>query len=158
MAILEISVIGLSQTAEYAVRAVYYLAQQGTGKVSADAIARALAAPANYMSKTLHQLARAGIVEGTRGPTGGFRLAVPPEDLTVARVAEIFGGPPAIAVCLLGGRPCDSQNPCVAHERWTAVTDAVKAPLENTTIADLLAGSWRPRIEPPAVPRRASAS
>jgi Rrf2 family protein len=148
-------VIGLSQTAEYAVRAVYYLAQPGTGRVSADTIARALAAPANYMSKTLHQLARAGIVEGTRGPTGGFRLAVPPRELTVARVAEIFGAPAPIAVCLLGGRPCDARNPCAAHDRWTAVTDAVKAPLENTTIADLLEGSWVPRREAPTRHRAA---
>lgn len=130
--------IGLSQTAEYALRAVLYLARHENGRVSADTIASALGAPANYMSKTLHQLARAGIVDGARGPTGGFRLAIPAERLTVARVAETFGTAPTTTVCLLGDRLCNSRRPCAAHERWVEVTNAMRAPLENTTIADLL--------------------
>lgn len=132
--------IGLSQTAEYALRAVLYLAAQDE-RVSAEAIARALDAPANYMSKTLHQLARAGIVEGTRGRTGGFRLAMRPGKLTVARIAETFGSTPTRPVCLLGDRPCNSRRPCIAHERWTSVMDAMKEPLRTTTVADLLAES-----------------
>jgi Rrf2 family transcriptional regulator, iron-sulfur cluster assembly transcription factor len=142
--------IGLSQTAEYALRAVLYLARQEKGRVSADVIARALGAPANYMSKTLHQLAKAGVVDGARGPTGGFRLAIPPDRLTVARVAETFGAPATTAVCLLGDRLCNARNPCAAHERWVEVTNAMRAPLENTTIADLLEEST-PII---ALPRR----
>jgi Rrf2 family protein len=130
--------IGLSQTAEYALRAVLYLARRQDGRVSAETIAAALGAPANYMSKTLHQLARSGVVDGARGRTGGFRLAIPADRLTVARVAETFGTPPTTAVCLLGDRLCNSRRPCAAHERWTEVTSAMRAPLENTTIADLL--------------------
>jgi Rrf2 family protein len=131
----------LSQTAEYAMRAVLYLAQQGDARVSAVAISRALGAPANYMSKTLNLLAKAGVVDGARGPTGGFRLAIPASELTVARVADTFAAPRAHPVCLLGDRPCTASEPCAAHHRWTAVTQAASAPLANTTIADLLSGS-----------------
>jgi Rrf2 family protein len=128
----------LSQTAEYALRAVLYLARQAPARVPADRIAHALGAPANYMSKTLHQLAKTGIVEGARGPTGGFRLGVPSEELTVARVVSAFTVARVNPVCLLGDRPCSSKEPCEAHHRWTAVTQASAAPLAHTTIADLL--------------------
>lgn len=129
----------LSQTAEHALRAVLYLAQSDTPvPVPAAVIAAALGAPANYLSKTLHALARAGIVEGTRGPGGGFTLAVSCHELTVARIVGFFGDGGTSGVCLLGGRPCDHADPCEAHERWTAVLEASGAPLRNTTIADLL--------------------
>jgi Rrf2 family protein len=131
--------MALTQTSEYAVRAVLFLAQvEENGRVSAEAIATALGAPVNYMSKTLNQLAKAGIVAGARGPTGGFRLAVDPTRLTVARVTEVFTPVKQNPVCLLGNRPCTSKRPCAAHHRWTAVTQAMQAPLAETTIADLL--------------------
>jgi Rrf2 family transcriptional regulator, iron-sulfur cluster assembly transcription factor len=130
----------LSQTAEYAVRAALYLgAPDRYGRaVPAEAIATALGAPANYMSKTLHQLAKAGIVAGQRGPTGGFRLAVAPSRLTVARIVATFDSPALKPMCLLGDRPCDSRRPCDAHHQWTEMTQAMRAPLAATTIASLL--------------------
>jgi Rrf2 family transcriptional regulator, iron-sulfur cluster assembly transcription factor len=131
----------LSQTAEYALRATIYLARCADGRpVAAEAIAGALGAPANYMSKTLHMLAKAGIVAGVRGPNGGFRLVVAPTELTVARVVETFDEPAQKATCLLGDRECDAGDPCGAHFRWLGVRRAMHAPLSCTTIADLLGG------------------
>jgi Rrf2 family protein len=130
----------LSQTAEYAVRAALYLAggDRYGRAVPADVIAAALGAPANYMSKTLNQLAKAGIVEGLRGPTGGFRLALSPAQLTVARIVGTFDTAVSKPMCLLGDRLCDSRRPCEAHHLWTSMTEAMQAPLAQTTIADLL--------------------
>ena len=129
----------LSQTAEYAVRATLFLARRGPDRpVPAEAIAQALGAPANYMSKTLHLLAKAGIVRGTRGPAGGFRLAHPPETLSVARIVATFDAPRQNPICMLGDRPCNSRDPCAAHARWSAMTGAMRAPLLETTLADLL--------------------
>lgn len=131
----------LSQTAEHAMRAVLYLAQQGPGEsVAADAIADALGAPRNYLSKTLNALAKTGIVASMRGPAGGFRLMRDPERLTLDEVVRSFGEPRARSVCLLGGKPCHDDTPCEAHFRWKAVTDEVLAPLRETTVADLLGG------------------
>jgi Rrf2 family protein len=131
----------LSQTAEHALRAVLFLARVPDGRpVPADVIARALDAPANYLSKTLHLLAKAGVVEGVRGPSGGFRLVVPAAQLTVARVAEVFDDRESRRVCLLGGGTCDPAAPCDAHVKWLAVTQATREPLSTTTIADLLEG------------------
>jgi Rrf2 family transcriptional regulator, iron-sulfur cluster assembly transcription factor len=131
----------LSQTAGYALRATLFLARAAPRQtVTADTIARALGAPANYLSKTLHALAKTGIVEGVRGPSGGFRLMVPPSELTVARIIEAFDEPASHPVCIMGGRECDADQPCRVHTHWLAVTEAMRQPLRVTTLADLLAG------------------
>src|SRR5687768_8237493 len=118
----------LSQTSEHALRAVVYLARTPDRAVAAEQIARALAAPANYLSKTLHALARAGVVGGTRGPNGGFRLLVNPAELTVARIIEVFDGAAVNPMCVSGGRVCDPDNPCHAHVRWSNMLAAVREP------------------------------
>lgn len=129
----------LSQTAEYALRAAIFLARaQNRRPVTADTIARALGAPPNYMSKTLNALAKAGILTGLRGPTGGFMLVRDPEHLTIAEVVGTFDEPLQRPMCLLGGRPCNAEHPCQAHVRWVTVTSAMREPLSSTTVADLL--------------------
>jgi Rrf2 family protein len=131
----------LSQTSAHALRAVLYLAQQEAGEVvPADVIAEALGAPKNYLSKTLNGLAKRGVLESTRGRTGGFRLNVPAERLTLARVIEPYIEHRPREVCLLGGRPCDDRCPCSVHDRWKSVEAQVWTPLASTTVADLLSG------------------
>ncbi len=135
----------LSQTAEYALRAVLFLARQPEGaRVPADAIATALGAPRNYLSKTLGLLAREGLITGVRGPTGGFRLERSPEEVTLAEVVELFEEPVGTGrVCLEGGRACNGEAPCGAHARWTEVRRAARAPMEETVLADLLGSPKR---------------
>ena len=129
----------VSRTSQHALRAVLYLARRSNeGPVPVDTIADALGAPRNYLSKTLHLLAKHGVVDSVRGVHGGFSLAVAPERLPLARVVDLFDEPRTTGMCLLGGRPCDASAPCVAHRRWTAIADAARAPLATTTVADLL--------------------
>ncbi len=131
----------LSQTADYALRATLVLARRrGEGPVRVERIAAATGAPRNYLSKTLHALTKAGIVASTRGPAGGFTLAVAPDALTLARVIECFDGPRPQSRCLLGTGPCDATRPCAAHHRWSAITQTNRASLAATTVADLLSG------------------
>lgn len=128
-----------SATADYALRAMLVLARRhGTGPVRTEEIADATGAPRNYLSKTLHALVKAGVVTSARGPAGGFALAVCPEALTLARVIDCFDEPRPQTRCLLGTGPCHVARPCAAHQRWSAIAEAQRAPLTRTTIADLL--------------------
>lgn len=130
----------LSQTAEHALRAILYLAQQDDKvPVAADHVAEALGAPRNYLSKTLHELARQGILDSTPGRKGGFTLAVPAEELSVADIVEVFDAPRKNPICMLGGEPCNDKEPCAAHRHWKRVETESRAPLTGTTVADLLA-------------------
>jgi Rrf2 family iron-sulfur cluster assembly transcriptional regulator len=140
----------LSQTSEHAIRAVLFLAQQPRGEsVSADRVAAALGAPANYLGKTLQTLARRGLLASARGPAGGFRLLRAATEIALADiVAAVTEGPRPQAMCLLGNRPCRSAAPCAAHARWSGVQEDLWAPLHRTTIADLLGGSTKFDAEP----------
>jgi Rrf2 family transcriptional regulator, iron-sulfur cluster assembly transcription factor len=135
----------LNQTTEHAIRALLYLAQHATGPaVAADRIAAALGAPPNYLAKTLNTLAKQGLVTSSRGPAGGFRLRRTPGQISLAQVAEAFGESRPQSACLLGDRPCQASAPCVAHDRWELVCAQMRAPLQRTTLADLLAARSAP--------------
>lgn len=134
----------LSRTAEHALRAVIFLARQDEEHpTSADAVAEALGAPRNYLGKTLGSLVGKGIVSSSPGRNGGFRLAIPADELTVARILDAVNPPRVENMCLLGGRPCDSHCPCDAHKRWKAAMDLSRTPLESLTVADIIGGNSR---------------
>lgn len=132
----------LSATSDHAIRAILVLARlRGDRPIRADEVADAIGAPRNYLAKTLNTLAKRGIVTSTRGPLGGFHLATPPAELTLARIVDCFDEPRPQSKCLLGSSPCDPKNPCAAHACWAEITLARRAPLDRTTVADLLGAS-----------------
>ncbi len=132
----------LSQTAEYALRAVLYVAQHGTDRlVQVNEMAGALRIPRNYLSKIVHALVREGVLQSTRGKSGGFRLAVSPERLYVVQVVSSFGAVGEERHCLLGQAQCRDRTPCAAHARWKQVADRVAEFFRETTIAELLYGA-----------------
>jgi Rrf2 family protein len=128
----------LSQTAEYALRAVLALAAQPDGQpLGAARLAGVLGIPQNYLSKTLHQLARAGVLESNRGKLGGFRLARSAERITLLEIISPFDDVSDRRVCLLGRPVCSDHSACVAHARWKAVSERTATFFRETTVADL---------------------
>lgn len=131
----------ISKTSDHALRVALYLAQQEPEElVPAKRVAAALGAPANYLAKTMGALARAGLLKGMRGPTGGYRLARPAAEIAVADVIEAVEPPLERGACLLGDRPCTDREPCAAHALWTAMMERAWQALRVTSVADLLAG------------------
>ena len=129
----------LSQTGKYAVRAAIHLAQnEAEGPRRVAVIAAQLEIPRNYLSKILHQLARAGILESERGPRGGFRLTVPPEALTLAQIVESVDSGLLGQRCLLGRPECTDRDPCPAHGQWKRLAREIESFLTDTTLADLM--------------------
>lgn len=130
----------LSHTAEYALRAVLYIAQQDTaaGLVRNDSIAEALDVPRNYLSKILHTLTRSGLLVSSRGPTGGFRLGRDPDAIPLMQVVQPFDPMDGPRTCLLGRPRCSDRNPCPAHNRWKGISEQVTGFFRNTTLGDLL--------------------
>ncbi len=136
----------LSGTAEYALRAVVYLARENDlGKhVRANDLAEAVNVPRNYLSKILHELSRGGVLQSTRGKGGGFRLAVPPEELSLLHIVSLFDQIGEQRRCLLGRLECSDRDPCPVHGRWKATAEQIAAFFRDTTVADVIgAGSLR---------------
>jgi Rrf2 family protein len=139
----------LSRSGEYALLALLHLADRSDATpVRGGDIARALDAPANYLSKLLHQLARAGVLDSTRGPQGGFALAIPPEELSLAKALATIEADRLDARCLLRRAECRDDDPCAAHERWCSLSDRISRFLEETTLANLLQDEARARQYP----------
>lgn len=129
----------ISQTAEYALRAVLYLAAEKNGDpVPVETIADRLSMPRNYLSKTLHTLAKRGILTSARGPRGGFELAVPGSELSLFEVIEPFDDLERRGQCLLGRPECSDRTPCAAHHRWQALAQSVSGFFRETTVEDLV--------------------
>lgn len=129
----------LSQTAEYALRAALQLAQQPQGEpLRAAELASRLRLPANYLSKTLHGLARAGVLRSARGKGGGFQLARGASRIRLAEVIEPFDQLDGPRECLLGRPECSDRAPCSAHWRWQAARQEAVRFYRATSLADLL--------------------
>jgi len=129
----------LSSTAEYALRATLYIAREDGGKlVQVDRVAETLGVPRNYLSKILHALAKEGILDSTRGPQGGFRLALPADEVPLARIIEPFDPLTPRRWCVLGRSVCSDASPCPAHDRWKGISDSLHFFFRTTTVDDLL--------------------
>lgn len=127
----------LPRTAEYAVRAVLRVASGSPHPVRVSDIADAVDAPRNYLAKTLHVLARDGVLVATRGPGGGYRLATSPASLTLARIVAPFAAGDARR-CLLRPTACGAESACAVHDRWASAARAIDRFFCTTTVADLL--------------------
>lgn len=128
----------LPQTAEYAIRAVLYIAAQQPGAVApVSEVARGVSLPQNYLSKTLNQLVRTGVLKSTRGPKGGFSLALPVRSISLARILS-NNAQTSPARCLLGLGKCGEVPECAVHSRWKAIAALNREFFANTTIAHLL--------------------
>jgi Rrf2 family iron-sulfur cluster assembly transcriptional regulator len=129
----------LSNTGAYALRATLYLAaREGEGPVRVDEVAEALGVPRNYLSKILHALVKRGTLGSSRGPRGGFHLAVPPGSVTLLEVVEPFEALEARRSCILGRGECSDEDPCALHDLWKGVATDVAAFFRETVISDVV--------------------
>jgi Rrf2 family protein len=128
----------ISAKADYAVRAVAELAAaEGDKPVKAERVATAQGIPLNFLENILGELRHAGVVRSHRGAEGGFRLAKPPEEITVADVIRAVEGPLA---SVRGGPPEDAHYDGAASslpQVWIAVRVNLRRVMEQVTIADI---------------------
>lgn len=127
----------LSDTAEYALKAAIYLARREGEWVRVDELAAQTRVPRNYLSKTLHVMAREGVLRSARGPQGGFQLARPAADTTVLSVVALFEDVGLGRRCVLGRPTCSDVRPCPAHDRWKPVAERIRDFLRDTTLEAL---------------------
>jgi Rrf2 family protein len=126
----------ISQTAEYALRAIVYLADQGEPQTT-QRIAEATRVPAGYLSKVMQGLARGGLVHSQRGLHGGFTLLRAPEELTVWEVVDSVDPIQRIRSCPLGLKS-HGANLCPMHKRLDDAMAMVEAAFRNSTVRELL--------------------
>jgi Rrf2 family protein len=106
--------------------------------VCTNEIATALYVSENHLSKVLQRLVKAGLLNSSRGPTGGFTLARDAQEMTLLEVYEAVDGPMVQARCLFNRSICDGRS-CVLGGLIETVNREVREHLERTTLDHLKA-------------------
>lgn len=132
--------ITLTQSGDYAVRAVLMIARRGEARLlKSREIAEEMDIPGQYAPQVLALLVRVGILDATSGPAGGYRLRKPACDLSLLEVIRAVEGPLERERCVLAGGPCDWEAVCPLHPTWHEIEESVIRQLASTTFEQLAA-------------------
>lgn len=145
--------VRLTKQTDYALVLLARMARDGEPALwAAGDLAEATALPSPMVSKILKPLAKAGLLASQRGVKGGYRLARPPREITVAEVIETMEGPVSLTECTLSeGAQCEHLPHCPTAGNWRLINQAVEQALRGLTIADMSAPMRRlPDREPAA--------
>ena len=130
-----------SSRARYGLRAMIALAQDyQKGPMSLAEIAKSEDISLSYLEQLVTVLRRAGLVGGTRGSHGGYRLTADPASITAGQVVRALEGPIAPAECVseeAGAGYCRRETFCPSRQLWEQVRNSVARVLDTTTLADL---------------------
>jgi len=129
----------LSQTVEYALRAMVRLAQHPAEPQARHLLASTTQVPSDYLAKVMRQLARAGLVRAGRGPSGGFSLAKPGASISILDVVNAVDPIKRIETCPLGLETHRSTL-CPLHSRMDAATAEVECAFRSTVLTELIGG------------------
>ncbi len=138
----------ISQTVEYALRAVVTIAQHEGRPCTSRKIADITQVPSAYLSKLMQGLVRGGLVHSQRGLHGGFVLTKTPDELSIYDVVEIVDPIKRISECPLGIQ-AHGATLCPLHRRLDQAMEVTEQILRDTTISEMLAqpGSVTPLCE-----------
>lgn len=128
----------LSQTVEYALRAMVHLASEHGSPRTTSEIAAATRVPAAYLSKVLQSLTKAGLLRSQRGVGGGVTLARKPAELTILEVVNAVEPIKRIHTCPLG-LAAHGVRLCPLHRRVDNAVGLVEEAFRSTTLAEILA-------------------
>lgn len=128
----------ISQTVEYALRAVVHLASEAPAGRTTDQVANATRVPRAYLSKVLQSLRRAGLVHSQRGIGGGMTLTKSPADLTILEVVNAVEPIQRIHACPLD-LAAHGVHLCPLHRRLDNALALFEEAFEHTTLAEVLA-------------------
>jgi Rrf2 family protein len=132
-----------STKAEYGVRVMAHLAGTDASRpVSLGSIAEAEGLPLAYLEHLVQRLRRQGLVMSTRGAHGGYALARPAVEITMAEVVEALEGNLAPIECITPEGMCSretaGQAPCPTKLLWTRVQGSIVRTLKDMTLEDLI--------------------
>ena len=143
----------ISRLTDYGTVVLAHLAGADGAVTSAADVAAATGIALPTVSKLLKSLARAGLVISSRGATGGYRLALDPQEISAASVIDALEGPVSITECSASGSHCDFEDVCNVGSAWQRINVAIRRALDEVTLVDLQrANSPVPRFRFAGVP------
>ena len=132
----------ITRQADYAVRAVYYLAKMGPERRAATSqIAEVQQIPPSFLAKIVSQLSVAGLLQTSRGARGGVSLARAPEEITLLEVVEAIDGPILLNECVLNSSVCTFGEGCALRPTWCEAQADLVEHLKATDFKKIINGN-----------------
>jgi Rrf2 family protein len=128
----------INNRTEYALRALWQLAQSKEFFSTSEAIAQAQEIPGKFLPQILSDLSRAGLVRSVRGYGGGVRLSRVPDKIKLLDVIEAIQGTVFLYDCLKGPIDCQHEPDCRLMKIYKKAQDALKAEFNKVSLADLV--------------------
>ncbi len=139
--------VRVSAKADYAVRAALELAVAEEGPVKGEKLSEAQDIPLQFLEHILLEMKHSGLVRARRGAKGGYWLAKPADDITVAEVIRAVEGPIAHVQSMPPEEIVYSGNSEHLRDVWIAVRASLRSVLEQVTLAELVSGDLPPVVE-----------
>jgi FeS assembly SUF system regulator len=128
----------MSKLTDYGLVLLTHMAQAGSSAVhTAPELAESSRVPLPTASKILKELTKAGVVVSHRGRRGGYSLARPPDQISVAAVVEALEGPVALTECTAMDGTCSLEPVCVVKDRWGPISRAIQRTLQRLPLSAL---------------------
>lgn len=127
----------INNRTEYAIRALWQLAESKDFFSTSEAIAQAQEIPSKFLPQILSDLSRAGLVRSVRGYGGGVRLSRPPDKIKLLEILEAIQGTIFLYDCLKGPVDCQQEPDCRLMKVYKKAQDAMKNEFAKVTLADL---------------------
>lgn len=129
-----------TKATQYGLKALTFLAQHYEKEQywGVKRIAREIDAPEAFCSKVLQELSRRKILQSAKGPHGGFKLALAPQDVFLITIVEILEGQGLVKACALGFPQCSDAVPCPFHVHYAVIREELEELLRRLSVAQLL--------------------
>jgi Rrf2 family transcriptional regulator, iron-sulfur cluster assembly transcription factor len=124
----------LTRRGDYAVRLAIALARDADRQRTGAELATATSVPPAFLPQVIGDLVRAGLVANRRGRHGGYRLALPPEEISLLTVVEAVEGDGRRTTCVLRGGPCRRYDACDVHEAFFRAQEALFGTLASVSL------------------------
>lgn len=129
------NILKISEATTIGLHSMVYLALHQDKLVSVKEISKKFDVSENHLAKVMQRLAKAGLVDSTKGPSGGFRLAKNCDEITFLNIHEAIDGPLKTGCCLFGKQVCNSTD-CIMGDLLNSTSKKVKEYFEGKKLSD----------------------
>lgn len=128
-----------SKTCEYAIRAMIFIAQRTSNgsKIGFKEIAQGIDAPEHFIAKILQLLIKKGLLQSSKGPTGGFYIEESSRTKSLADIVKAIDGDKIFSGCGLGLEYCSEKQPCPIHNEFAKVRKDIYDMLQGSKLDDM---------------------
>lgn len=146
----------LGKLTDYGTVITAHMARQPERVFAASELAAASRVSVSTASKILKRLVRAGLLRSLRGAHGGYALARPAGEISLAQVIDALEGPPGLTECSVRDGLCAQEQGCAIRGNWQAVDRLIRQTLAQTSLADMMRPAALPLTALPPLTMRAA--